>query len=96
MKFKFFKNLFSNFFENKNKGFSITIPTYENEPKELKLNQKKIEDIANKNNVTSDFIIEILYEYDHLRADDKGEYWTHHKIDFILKELVISPYIEKK
>jgi hypothetical protein len=96
MKTKFFKNLFSNFFENKSDGYFITLPAYDNEPKQIKLNQKKIEEIALKHNVSPETIMEILIDYEHVNTDDAGQCWTHHKIDPVLKDLTINKYDESK
>jgi hypothetical protein len=92
MKTKFFKNLFSNFFANKSDGYFISLPAYENEPKQIKLNQKKIEEIALKHNVSTETIVEILIDYGHIFTDENGQCWTHHKIDPILNDLKINQY----
>ena len=96
MKTKFFKNLFSNFFENKSDGYFISMPGYQNEPKQIKLNPKKIDDVATKHQVSTETIIELLMDYDHVSADEQGECWTHHKIDLVLKNLTIQPYDESQ
>jgi hypothetical protein len=96
MKTKFFKNLFSNFFHNKSDGYFITMMSYKNEPKQIKLNQKKIEDIAVQHQVSTETIIELLIDYDHVSADEQGECWTHHKIDLVLKDLTIQLFDESQ
>jgi hypothetical protein len=90
MQLKFFKNLFSNFYKNQQTGFSIKLSPYENEPRQIKLSLKKIEDLSQKYNVSSEIIIDVLIEYEHVTLDESGQHWTHHKIEQILKSFVIS------
>jgi hypothetical protein len=46
--------------------------------------------------VSTETIIELLIDYDHVSADEQGECWTHHKIDLVLKDLTIQPFDESQ